>query len=562
MKKWSKGIALAVMVMLLVSFALAGCGAPKKEEAKPSTPQAEPQVLNINLGEEPPQMDPQKSTDTVSFILLNATLEGLVRLDPKGNVVKGSGLAADWTVSPDGLKYTFKLRDAKWGSGNPITAQDFEFAWKRALDPRTASEYAYQLYYIKGGEALNSIDVKAPDAEAKIKKAMDEVGVKAIDDKTLEVTLEKPTPYFLSLTSFITYLPIEKKFYEQVGDKYGSDADKLSYSGPFRVKEWVHESKIVLEKNPNYWDAKNVKLQQINMAMVKESTTAINMFEAGDLDVVGIPGEFIPVYKQKGTLQTLAQAVTWYIEFNTKNPVFKNQKIRQAFSMAVDRQAFVDNVLKNGSLAATSFTPPTLPGLDGPFQKMVGDQISPKANPDEAKKLLAEGMKELGITKLPKLTFLAGDSDIAKKYSQALQEFWKTNLGVEVALENVAFKVRLQKMTKGDYDFVFAGWGGDYNDPMTFVDMWVTGGGNNNSFWSNKDYDKYVETAKSTADQKVRMEAMKNAELILLKELPIAPLYWPARNFVEKPYVKGIARYPVGADTEFKWAYIEGKTKK
>jgi len=562
MKKWSKGIALAVMVMLLVSFALAGCGAPKKEEAKPSTPQAEPQVLNINLGEEPPQMDPQKSTDTVSFILLNATLEGLVRLDPKGNVVKGSGLAADWTVSPDGLKYTFKLRDAKWGSGNPITAQDFEFAWKRALDPRTASEYAYQLYYIKGGEALNSIDVKAPDAEAKIKKAMDELGVKAIDDKTLEVTLEKPTPYFLSLTSFITYLPIEKKFYEQVGDKYGSDADKLSYSGPFRVKEWVHESKIVLEKNPNYWDAKNVKLEQINMAMVKESTTAINMFEAGDLDVVGIPGEFIPVYKQKGTLQTLAQAVTWYIEFNTKNPVFKNQKIRQAFSMAVDRQAFVDNVLKNGSLAATSFTPPTLPGLDGPFQKMVGDQISPKANPDEAKKLLAEGMKELGITKLPKLTFLAGDSDIAKKYSQALQEFWKTNLGVEVALENVAFKVRLQKMTKGDYDFVFAGWGGDYNDPMTFVDMWVTGGGNNNSFWSNKDYDKYVETAKSTADQKVRMEAMKNAELILLKELPIAPLYWPARNFVEKPYVKGIARYPVGADTEFKWAYIEGKTKK
>lgn len=439
MKKWSKGIALAVMVMLLVSFALAGCGAPKKEEAKPSTPQAEPQVLNINLGEEPPQMDPQKSTDTVSFILLNATLEGLVRLDPKGNVVKGSGLAADWTVSPDGLKYTFKLRDAKWGSGNPITAQDFEFAWKRALDPRTASEYAYQLYYIKGGEALNSIDVKAPDAEAKIKKAMDELGVKAIDDKTLEVTLEKPTPYFLSLTSFITYLPIEKKFYEQVGDKYGSDADKLSYSGPFRVKEWVHESKIVLEKNPNYWDAKNVKLEQINMAMVKESTTAINMFEAGDLDVVGIPGEFIPVYKQKGTLQTLAQAVTWYIEFNTKNPVFKNQKIRQAFSMAVDRQAFVDNVLKNGSLAATSFTPPTLPGLDGPFQKMVGDQISPKANPDEAKKLLAEGMKELGITKLPKLTFLAGDSDIAKKYSQALQEFWKTNLGVEVALENVAF---------------------------------------------------------------------------------------------------------------------------
>ncbi|QIB27392.1 peptide ABC transporter substrate-binding protein [Caloranaerobacter azorensis] len=567
MKK-SKWLILLLVFTMVFSLALAGCGkTPEepqtgKEEPKQDEQQApadtggeklaKEQVLRANLGEEPPDLDPQTTTDAVSFEILNATLEGLVRLNPDGSV--GKGLAESWDVSDDGKVYTFKLRDAKWSDGDPITAYDFEYAWKRAIDPKTASQYAYQFYGIKNAKAFNTGEITDPN----------EIGVKALDEKTLKVELERPMSYFLSLTSFITYLPAKKAAVEKWGDKYAADADKMVFSGPFMITRWDHEQKLILEKNPNYWDADSVKLQRIEFDMIKDTNTPINLYETGELDMTGVPPEFLDKYKDSPEFGRMAEAVTFYLEFNCKDKFFSNKKIRKAFSLAIDREAYVNGVLANGSIPAYGFVPGGIPGkAGGEFRKQNGDLFYDAGTKgqeaiDEANKLLEEGLKEVGANKeeLAKhVSYLTGDSDFARKLAQALQQMWKKNLGIEVPIESVSFKIRLQKMDQADFTIVGAGWGADYNDPMTFMDMWVTNGGNNDAFWSNAKYDELIEKAiNSTGDE--RMEYMLEAEKLLMEEMPIAPTYFRARNFLQRPYVKGIARFPVGVDIEYKWAYI------
>ncbi|MHB9144810.1 MAG: peptide ABC transporter substrate-binding protein [Symbiobacteriia bacterium] len=550
-------LTLLFVVLMVFGIVAAGCG----KSGATTAPEKKPMVLNWNLGEEPPSLDSVLTTDTVSFEIINATQEGLTRQQEGKPVEKGSGLAKDWTVSPDGLTYTFTLRDAKWSDGQPVTAKDFEYAWKRALNPKTAAEYSYQLMYLKGADALSSIDIKAADADTKIKAALDNVGVKAQDDKTLVVTLAAPTPYFTNLLSFITYMPQRQDIVEKYGDKYAAEADKMVYSGPYTIKDWTHESKMVLAKNPNYWDKDTVKIDTMNLVMIKDINTPVNMYEAGELDFIGVPPEFLAQYKSKGVVKTRADATTWYLQFNTRDAVFKNANIRKAFSLAVDRQEFVDKVLANGSVVATAYTPPTINGAGAYRGTLVPDLLKPTADPEAAKAALAAGLKELGLTKLPKIAFLSGDNERAKKWAVAIQEMFKKNLGIEVNVETVAFKVRLDRMTKGQYQIVFAGWGADYNDPMTFIDMWVTtpvdNPGNNSAFYSNPAYDKDVQTAKSSGDNAVRLPAMADAEKILMNELPIAPIFHPAWNFIEKPYVKGIQRFATGSDLEFKWASVD-----
>ncbi|MDI6893257.1 MAG: peptide ABC transporter substrate-binding protein [Bacillota bacterium] len=561
MKRKVAWLAWLLVVAMVGTVVVTGCA------KKPAEPEKKPpveQVLNLNLGEEPPDLDANTSTDQVSFEILNNVMEGLVRVGAGEKIEKGSGLALDWTVSDDGMKYTFKLRDARWSDDKPVTAYDFEYGWKRALDPNTGSQYAYIMYPVKGAEALNSIDPKAPDSAAKIEAAKAALGVKALDEKTLEVTLESPTPYFISLMAFPTYYPIRKDIIEKFADAYAAEPDKMVYCGPFVIQEWQHESKLVLAKNPKYWDADKVKLSRIEFVMIKDHNAYMNMFEAGELDGTGVPGDFIQKYKDAGNLQTIPEAVTWYILFNLKSPVFKNKNMRKAFSLAIDRQDFVDKVLKNMSLPATSYTPPSITTPDGKsFAKdMVGELIPKKADPAAAKAALQQGMKELKLKKLPKIVFLSSDSSVAKKYAAAWQEMWKQNLGVEVQVDAVAFKVRIDRMSKGDYDVCMAGWGADFNDPMTFIDMWVTGGGNNDAGYSNPKYDQLVKEAKATGDQAIRFRNMLECEKIIAEDLPIAPVWWPVWNFVEKPYLKGVIRHPVGPDLDWKYVTVEGKPEK
>ncbi|QIB27391.1 peptide ABC transporter substrate-binding protein [Caloranaerobacter azorensis] len=567
MKK-SKWLILLLVFTMVFSLALAGCGKTTeepqtgKEEPKQDEQQtpadtgeeklAKEQVLKINIGFEPPDLDPQTTTDTTSFFVINATLEGLVRLNPDGSV--GKGIAESWDVSDDGKVYTFKLRDAKWSDGDPITAYDFEYAWKRALDPKTASSYAYQLYLIKNGEAFNTGEITDPN----------EVGVKALDEKTLKVELERPVPYFLSLTAFPTYVPAKKAAIEEWGDEYASDADKMVYSGPFMITRWDHEQKLILEKNPNYWDADSVKLQRIECDMITDSNTAINLYETGELDLSGVPAEFLDNYKDSPEFGRMIEANVAYLQFNCKDKFFSNKKIRKAFSLAINREAYVNGVVANGSIPAYGFVPNGIPGKSGgEFRKQNGDLFYDAGTKgqeavDEAKRLLEEGLKEVGATKeeLAKhVSYLTDQADIARKFAQALQQMWKKNLGIEVPIDTISFKIRLQRMKQGDFTISFGGWSADYNDPMTFMDMWITNSGNNTAFWSNDKYDELIQKAvNSTGDE--RMEYMLEAEKLLMEEMPIAPTYFRARNFLQKTYVKGVARFPVGVSSEYKWAYI------
>lgn len=561
-----KRTAAWILAASLAVGMLAGCGATTPSPQGTQTPgAAQPaaqQVLTLNLTDEAPGLDSATSTDQLSFIVLNQVEEGLVRPGQNGDIKPGSGEAASWTVSPDGLVYTFTLKDGlKWNDGKPVTSQDFAYAWLRALDPKVASQYNYQLFYIKGAEAWSSLDTKAADFAQKYDALKKQVAIETPDAKTIKVTLATPTPYFLGLTAFPTYFPQRQDVVEKYGDKFGTDADKIAFNGPFTVKSWTHQSEIVLDKNANYWDAANVKLQTVDFKMVKDSMTAINMYEAGQLDAVGLPGTLLAQYKDKPGFVSQQTTTSWYLEFNLNNkakPYLQNQHIRNAFNLALDRQSFVDGVLRNGSAPALGLVPSTIHIGGKSYRDVAGNFLSAKADATKAQAELAAGLKELGLDKLPAMDFLTSNSDLSKKYAQGVQGMIAQNLpGVTLNIVPLDFKVRLDRMRKGDFDVVMAGWGADYDDPNTFMNLFITGGQQNDPKWSNAQYDKLVTDAGKTSDQAVRAQNFAAAEKILMTELPIVPLYINTNNSIRKPYVHGILDQSVGPDYDLKNVTID-----
>ncbi len=503
-------------------------------------------------------MDSALATDTISFDTLNAIMEGLARTGEGGVMLPG--MATKWEVN--GPNYTFTLRKgAVWSDGKPVTSKDFKYAWLRALDPQTASDYSFILYFIKGAEAFNSLDLKDPAFATKYADLKSKVAIETPDDSTLKVTLNGTYGFWLGLMSFPTYLPQREDIVTKFGDKYAAESANMVFNGPFVMEKWVHEDSIVLAKNVNYWDAAAVKLEKVNWKMIKDSNTAIQLYETGELDSVGIPGDFIAQYKDKG-LQTMADTTSWWLTFNHNKPHFKNAKMRKAFDLALDRKGFVDNVLKNGSVVASGVVPPSMPSHESrTFRALSGNFVNASVNAAEAKKLWEEAKAELKISSLT-ITLLAGDSSTAKRYNAAVKEMLEAALpGLTVEISAVAFAVRLAKTNARDYDIVYQGWGADYNDPMTFMDLWLTKGPHNDGDYSSAAYDALIKKAQESSDNKVRMESMAAAEKILLTDLPILPLYHPARNFVQRPYLKGVLRFPLGAGTELKWAFVEGKAK-
>ncbi|RKD28990.1 peptide ABC transporter substrate-binding protein [Thermohalobacter berrensis] len=565
----NKWIILTLVFVMVASIALTGCGGQDTQEPQPgentgenqeqnqeqnndaTEKLAEEQVLRVNLAEEPPCLDPQLSQDAVSSEVLLDTLEGIIRMDNDGQIKKGSGMAKDWEISEDGTVYTFHLRDAKWEDGQPVTAHDFEFAWKRALAPETASPYAFIAYDIKNAEAYNIGEIEDPD----------KVGVKALDDKTLQVTLKAPNPAFISKLQHSTFLPVRKDLVEKWGDKYGSEAEYFVASGPFKITEWIHEQKLVMEKNENYWDADSVKLERIEASMIKDSNTRINLYETGQLDYIEVPTQFIDKYKDE--IVQVPKAATFYFKFNVKNEFFKNAKIRKAFAMAVDRKKILDLRTKGTTPPAFGFVPPGIPGVDGKtFREMNGDLFQDlgagEDMKEKANQLLDEGLAEIGKTRedLNGVKFLTFNGDNNLQNAQIWQQHWKEVLGVDVEIEQSTFKIKIDRENKGDYAFAFSGWIGDYNDAMTFMDMWITDGSVNDAFWSNEEYDKLIEKAQTTMDPKERMQAMLDAEKILLEEMPIAPYMYDVSLILQRPYVKGMIRLPLQVENGKKYAYI------
>ncbi|MFD1396212.1 peptide ABC transporter substrate-binding protein [Kroppenstedtia eburnea] len=532
---------VALALLLVASLALTACGGVDQSQGDGGK-----QVLNLTETQEPPGLDSSKTTDVVSFVVLNNVMEGLYRLDKNNEPVEGMAKSVD--VSKDKLSYTFKLRDAKWSDGKPVKAQDFEYSWKRALDPKTKSEYAYMLYPIKGAEKFNTKKGKA-----------DDVGVKALDDKTLEVKLEQPVPYFLGLTAFSTFNPLRQDIVEKHGEKYATEPDKMVYNGPFVLSKWNHNKDFQYKKNDKYWEKDVVKLDEINVSIVKDMNQKMNLYSTNKVDFSALGEDFTDKYQGKPDVFQHQEATTFYLQFNTKDKFFQNAKIRKAISMAIDRKTLTDKINKNGSVPAGALVPPVVQGPEGKaFRDLAGKEYV-KYDTKEAKKLLDEGMKEAGIKKIPKIELLGYDSSNAKKDQEFIKEQLNKTLGIDVDLRPLSFDQKLKLESAGDFQLSYAGWGADYNDPMTFLELWVTGGSFNRGKWSNKEYDKLIKKSQTNPDFDKRIQDLVKAEELLMDEAAIAPLFYRSQLYLKRPTVKDLYAHPFGADFSYKWAHIEGK---
>ncbi|MBY0083711.1 peptide ABC transporter substrate-binding protein [Brevibacillus brevis] len=549
----------AVMSSLAVmGVALAGCGGgqpaakPAEQAAQSGQSSTQPaptntakesakaQVLRWNLHSEPPTGDPGLAEDTTSAAIVKAVFDGLTRIGPSGKPEEA--VAEKIEVSSDMKTYTFKLRDSKWSNGESVTAHDFEYAWKRALDPKTASNYAYQLYYIKNAEKAN-----------KGTGSLDDVGVKALDDKTLQVELTNPTPFFLELTAFQTYFPVNKKVVE-ANEKWAGEAKTHVGNGPFKMESWEHKSKMILVKNDNYWDKESVKLDKIEFSMVEDENTELSMFENGEIDWAGsplssLPTDAMPALKDSGKLQVKPVGATYWYKFNTEKPPFNNVKIRKAFAYAINRQILIDNVLQANQQPAMAAVPPTM-GLNTGGYFKDNDQ-------DTAKKLLEKGMKELGISKLPPIKLSYNTSEGHKKIAEAIQDQWRQNLGADVKLENQEWKVYLETMHEGNYQVGRLGWSGDFNDPINFLELFKEkDGGNNDTRWENPRFKELLNQSATESDPEKRKAILREAEQIMMDEMPIMPIYFYTHTWVKNDKVKGIFQDGLGA-IDWKWASTE-----
>jgi oligopeptide transport system substrate-binding protein len=521
---------LAVSLLAFLAF---GCG-------KSAT--GGQQVLRYALEAEPGTLDPAMSTAIPEIMVQLQLFEGLTRLDEKNQ--PAPAVAEKWEVSPDGLQYVFHLRhNAKWSTGDPVTAQDFEFAWKRALNPDVASENAYMLYPLKNGQAYNEKKVSA-----------DQVGVKAVDDHTLMVTLEKPTAYFLSLLAFHGFYPVPRKIVEAHPDTWAANVTTLIGNGPFKITDWVHSGKIEFAKNDQYWDSSAVKLTGMDWPISDSQTTRLSLVENNQADMMVEPpvAEYDRLSRE-GLLKIAPFLGAYYYVFNTQKAPFNTPKVREAFSMAIQREPLVKNVVKGGKTPAYAWVPPGLtdPATGKDFRAEGGNFV--KENIPAAKKLLAEAGYP-GGKGLPPITLLYNTGELHQAIAEAIQEMWKENLGVTVTLANQENKVFMQTRSDGGYQVARASWVGDYADPMTFMDVFRDP--TNDARYHNPAYNRLVEQAASTNDQSVRMKAMHAAEKILFDDSVIIPIYYTTQPYVASPHVKGYFWSILGL-ADFKTAYIE-----
>ncbi|CAM3837393.1 MULTISPECIES: peptide ABC transporter substrate-binding protein [Bacillus cereus group] len=532
-----------LMVMALVTtLLLAACN----NKANKSDTEAKKQVLNVTVSEEIPSLDTAKTMDGTSAHVMQNIFEGLYVLDDQDQPIPA--VAKSFKRSEDGKKYTFDLRkDAKWSNGDSVTANDFMFAWKRAINRETASQYAYMLFYVKNAKEIN-----------KGTMPLDALGVKVINDYKLEVELEQPIPYFLQLLALPIYLPQHELFLKEQGKNYALESSNLIYNGPFVLEKWKHEQEFQLKKNATYWDEKKVKLDEINFQIVKDTMTAVNLYEAGNLDRVPINSQFVDKYKGNKELHMSSEPAIAMLRFNEKNSALANKKVRQAISFALNKEDFVAHFINNGAKPASGLVPVghvnEETGKD--FRKENGD-LSPY-DLQNAKKIWEEAKKELGVEQV-NLEFLTFEQDNAKRMAEYIKGDLEKHLqGLTIQIKQQPFKQKLQLEQTGDYDISMANWGPDYKDPISYLELFTTDNQNNKMNYSNRHYDELIKKAKSdlVLDQKKRWEALQEAERTLLEDAAIAPLYQMGSAYVQKDYVKGIEKHQFGGVYTYKNAYI------
>lgn len=517
-------------------------------------------VLVFNHGKEPKAWDPSIDDSGGSFVIGNI-FDGLMRDTKDGKLAPAQ--AQSYTISPDGLTYTFKLRDnIYWTDGKPVTAHDFEYGWRRLVDPKSGSEYAYMgTSYIKNAQAFYEGKVKA-----------DKLGIKALDDKTFQVKLETPVPYFLSLTSFFCFMPVRKDIVEKYGDGWEKNPKTCVTNGPFKLEAYKLGDYLTIAKNDKFYDKNLVKIDKVKMVFITEQTTALNAFNAGDIDVnQEIPPAELPrLIAEEPNLVFAPRLQTAYIIFNVDKAPFNDVRVRKAFALALDRKAICASALKGGEIPATGVIPPILTFSNGHSFRQLDKYGKPKmeygidpnaARVQEAQKLLAEAGYPNGKG-FPNITYSYVTRESLKKMSEAIQEMWKKNLNVNVKLDNMEWQVLVDKRKRGDFMISGGNWTGDYSDPMTFFDAFKTDSGWNECQWRwrkspiapndkvlnpeqkgfEEEIDKIQETQGKTRDQH-----LLKAETILMNAAPISPLYYGNYCYlVNKDKVQNVWRNKVG----------------
>ena len=534
------GFAL-LMALLSWASALTGSGSDILDAID-----AESGTVTLQLRAEPPQLDSTRATDSVSIQILGHVMEGLLRFDENNQLVPG--VAERWEIREDGA--TFWLREAaRWSDGVPVTAHDFVFAWRTALAPETASQYAFILYPLRNAEAVSSGELP-----------VEALGVRAVSDRVLEVEFEQPLAYFEELVAFSTYNPIREDFYRSRDGRYGADVEDLLYNGPFEMTVWVHGAHLRLEKNPDYWDRDRIRLNVIDMPYFTTDTTAVlNLFKDGKIAIGDFLGaeQLDEVLQQRWDLFRFGDGSVWFLAFNhLPERMTSNYHLRKALQLVTDPGELVNRVIKlPGNLPGESLFPVWLRGVDGLFRQ---EYPAPKVTLDAqaAREHLRLAMEELGLDEPPSLALLVDDTPGAGMQAEYFQNIYRTQLGLDVRIDRQIFKQRLAKMQNQDFDLALYGWGPDYADPLTFGELFASWNPNNNGRFSNAEYDQAVRLAQSSLDPRIRMEAFARQQAILVEEVAMIPNYERGRVWIKDRRLQGVVRRAVGPDPDYTNAYI------
>lgn len=518
----------AVSFILIGSFvgvlALSACSR-KESNLKNATDKS---ILYAGNGSEPQDLDPSTVTGVPEQRIVAALFEGLLSENPKTLAPEGA-VAETWTVSPDGLVYTFNIRkDARWSNGDALTAKDFVYAYNRILSPKMGSQNAYMLYCMKNAEKFN----KGQLAD------FSKVGIKAIDKYTLQINLGKPTPYFLSLITHMAWFPANKKAIEKYGaiDQRGTKwtlPGNLVGNGPFTLKDWEVNKVITVVKNPQYWDADKVKLNEIDFFPISDNQAEERTFRAGQLHLTyTVPSSKIGYYqKNKASYIHISPYLgSYYMVFNVNKEPFTSSLVRRALSLAIDRKSLAEDVVKGGKVPADSFTPPDT----GTYTAKTNLQYDVKF----AKECLAKAGFPDGKG-FPVVEIMYNTSERNRQIAEAIQAMLQVNLNIKVELVNKEWKMYLDTFRTRDFSIATASWIGDYNDPLTFLGMWTSDSTNNRAKWSNHEYDKLMVDASVTSEQSLRFDLFQEAEKLLMEQAPIIPLYYYTSMALISPQLKG-----------------------
>lgn len=544
-----KKILAVLMAATFVVGTLAGCSTPTSsvddKDKKADSASTSSNVIRYSLTAEPPTLDPQLANSIPSATVCYHLFDGLMR-NEEGDVKPAA--AESYEVSDDGLTYTFKLRETYWSDGEKVTAQDFVYGMQRLEDPATASEYAFIGMIIKNAAAVNAGEM-----------AVEELGVSAPDESTVEITLEYPAPYFLSMLSNAQFMPSRQDLVEKYGKDFAAEPENNVYNGPFKLTKWAHGDRITLEKNDKYWDADSVKLDGAEILTVQEQATAVAMFDEGELDFADVPTSLSANYEGKTT--PYYDGANDYIMMNqSEGSPLASKNLRLAINYALDRENYA-KLSHDGIYAPnTRYVLPQVSGLEGEYGDEYPYEAFPlKGDPDKAKEYLEAAMADLGAAAASdiELELLTGDTEDNKKEVEVVQSQLQETLGIKVNIKQVPYKQRLQMEAELDYQMVVTGWVPDYPDPISYLELWTTDSSYNHAAYSSETYDNYIKVSNTTTDLKERMDALFAAEKTFCEDGVVAPLQLRQKEMLTSENLKGLKTYFVGINYDFVHAYFE-----